>query len=79
MNKTWVEFLPNYSICKETCEAKSHARTYYANTFKRNVPEKVLKVNKQGYVKCGLHMVSVKKKYIEACGEEYKEVLWNNI
>lgn len=67
----WVEFIKNYEICEETCEIKSKARSYIHGTSLRKIPDRILKVQKNGFVKCGLHSVKPTKIYQEVFGREY--------
>jgi len=72
INKTWVEFKSYYSICKETCEIKSHARKHTFGLSVRNVKEKILKVTSSGFVNCGGKTVKATNIYREVFGREYQ-------
>jgi len=69
----WVKFNDYYSICKNTCMIKSHARKHLFGLSVRRVPERILAVGSNGYVK--IHGKSVKPSnvYKDTFGIEWED------
>lgn len=69
----WTKVNDNYSIHKDTCTVKSHARKHLFGLTVKNVPERILVTSKQGYVNINGKSTNVKKLYKEVYGIDWEE------